>query len=105
MNDERMALNLLVEKQANGDLVGERLTFPAEPIMEAEVEARPGPARGARSPLWEVQRNGYRERDRDTRTGRIVSEIPKLGTGSCSQSFLEPRRTAEKALLAVIEEA
>lgn len=58
MIDERMALIELVEKQADGDLVHEILTFAAERIMELEVKARTGTAKGARSPLREVQRNG-----------------------------------------------
>ncbi|MCZ0964148.1 IS256 family transposase [Paracoccus benzoatiresistens] len=105
MTDDRMALIDLVEKQADGDLVREMLAFAAERIMEAEVEARTGAAKGARTPLREVQRNGYRDRDWDTRAGRITLEIPKLRKGSYFPSFLEPRRTAEKALVAVIQEA
>ena len=105
MTDERMALLELVEKQADGDLVREMLAFAADRIMEAEVEARTGAAKGSRSPLREVQRNGYRDRDWDTRAGRIALEIPKLRKGSYFPSFLEPRRTAEKALVAVIQEA
>ena len=105
MTDERMALIELVEQQADGDFVREMLAFAAERIMEAEVEARTGAAKGMRSPLREVQRNGYRERDWDTRAGRIALEIPKLRKGSYFPSFLEPRRTAEKALVAVIQEA
>lgn len=105
MTDERMALLELVEQQADGDLVREMLAFAADRIMEAEVEARTGAAKGARSPLREVQRNGYRDRDWDTRAGRIALEIPKLRKGSYLPSFLEPRRTAEKALVAVIQEA
>ena len=100
-----MALIELVEKQADGDLVREMLAFAAERIMEAEVEARTGAAKGARTPMREVQRNGYRDRDWDTRAGRIALEIPKLRKGSYFPSFLEPRRTAEKALVAVIQEA
>jgi putative transposase len=105
MTDDRMALIELVEKQADGDLVREMLAFAAERIMEAEVEARTGAAKGARTPMREVQRNGYRDRDWDTRAGRIALEIPKLRKGSYFPSFLEPRRTAEKALVAVIQEA
>jgi len=105
MTDDRMALMELVEKQADGDLVREMLAFAAGRIMEAEVEMRAGAAKGARSPLREVQRNGYRERDWDTRAGRIALEIPKLRKGSYFPSFLEPRRTAEKALVAVIQES
>ena len=105
MTDDRMALMELVEKQADGDLVREMLAFAAERIMEAEIEARTGAAKGTRSPMREAQRNGYRERDWDTRAGRIALEIPKLRKGSYFPSFLEPRRTAEKALVAVIQEA
>ena len=105
MTEERMALIELVEKQADGDLVREMLAFAAERIMEAEVEARTGATKGARSPMREVQRNGYRDRDWDTRAGRIGLEIPRLRKGSDFPSFLEPRRTAEKALVAVIQEA
>ena len=105
MTEERMALIELVEKQADGDLVREMLAFAAERIMEAEVEVRTGATKGARTPMREVQRNGYRDRDWDTRAGRIALEIPKLRKGSYFPSFLEPRRTAEKALVAVIQEA
>ena len=69
------------------------------------MELRTGAAKGARSPLRKVQRNGYRERDCDTRAGRIALELPKLRKGSYLPSFLDPRRTAEKALVAVIQEA
>jgi putative transposase len=103
--DERMALLELIEKQADSDLVREMLAFAADRIMELEVELRTGAAKGARSALREAQRNGYRERDWDTRAGRIALEIPKLRKGSYLPSFLEPRRTAEKALVAVIQEA
>ena len=105
MTDERMALLELVEQQADGDLVREMLAFAADRIMEAEVETRTGAAKGARSPLREAQRNGYRTRDWDTRAGRIALEIPKLRKGSYLPRFIEPRRTAEKALVAVIQEA
>ena len=105
MTNDRMALIELVEKQADGDLVREMLAFAAERIMEAEVEARTGAARGAPSPMREAQRNGYGDRDWDTRAGRIALEIPKLRKGSYFPGFLEPRRTAKKALMAVIREA
>lgn len=84
MTDNRMALMELVEKQGDGDLVREMLAYAAGRIMEAEVEARAGAAKGARSPLREVQRNGYRERDWDTRAGRIALEIPKLRKAATS---------------------
>jgi transposase-like protein len=105
MTDDRMALIELVEKAADIDLVREMLAFAADRMMDAKVETETGAAKGARTPLRANQRNGYRERDWDTRAGRITLAIPKLRKGSYFPSFLEPRRTAEKALVAVIQEA
>src|ERR687893_1413634 len=105
MTDDRMALIELIEKGADGDLVRELLAFAAERMMELEVEARTGAPAGARSPDRLTYRNGYRERAWETRAGRIDLAIPKLRKGSYFPSFLEPRRTAEKALTAVIQEA
>ncbi len=90
MTEERMALIELVEKEADGDLVREMLAFAAGRILEAEVEARTGPAKGARTPMREVQRNGYRDRDWDTRAGRIALEIPKLRKSSYFSAFWSP---------------
>ena len=64
-----------------------------------------GAAFGEKTPLRLAQRNGYRERDWETRAGTVELRIPKLRKGSCFPSFLEPRRMAEKALTAVIQEA
>jgi transposase-like protein len=105
MTDERMALLDLVEKDADSDLVRDMLAFAAERMMEAEAAVAAGAAKGARNPLREAHRNGYRARDWDTRAGRIELAIPRLRKGSYFPSFLEPRRTAEKALVAVIQEA
>jgi putative transposase len=105
MTDDRMALIELIEKRADGDLVRELLAFAAEHIMELEIEAKTGVPMGARSPDRLNHRNGYRERAWDTRAGRVDLAIPKLRKGSYFPSFLEPRRTAEKALTAVIQEA
>jgi len=105
MTNETMALIELLEQGADGDFVRDMLAFASERIMTAEVEARTGAVHGAREPGRLVQRNGYRERPWDTRVGRIDLEIPKLRKGSYLPSFLEPRRTAEKALTAVIQEA
>ena len=105
MTDERMALLDLVEKDADSDLVRDMLAFAAERMMEAEAEVAAGAAKGARTPLRDAHRNGYRAREWDTRAGRIELAIPRLRKGSYFPSFLEPRRTAEKALVAVIQEA
>ena len=105
MTDAKMALLELVEQEADADLVRDMLAFAAERMMEMEVEAKTGVPVGARSPDRLNQRNGYRERAWDTRAGRIELAIPKLRRGSYFPSFLEPRRTAEKALAAVIQEA
>jgi putative transposase len=105
MTDDRMALIELIEKGADGDLVRELLAFAAERMMELEVEARTGAPAGQRCPDRLTHRNGYRERAWETRAGHIALAIPKLRKGSYLPTFLEPRRTAEKALTAVIQEA
>jgi putative transposase len=105
MTDERMALIELIEKGADADLIRDMLAFAAERLMNLEVEALTGAPAGVRSPDRLTHRNGYRERAWDTRAGRIDLAIPKLRKGSYFPAFLEPRRTAEKALTAVIQEA
>lgn len=105
MTDDRMAVIELIEQGADSDLVREMLAFAAERMMDLEIEAKTGVPAGARSPERLNHRNGYRERGWDTRAGRIELAIPKLRKGSYFPSFLEPRRTAEKALAAVIQEA
>jgi putative transposase len=105
MTDDKMALLELIEKSADTDLIREMLGFAAGRVMELEVQACAGAAHGARDPARLVQRNGYRERGWETRAGRIELQIPRLRRGSYFPSFLEPRRTAEKALTAVIQEA
>jgi putative transposase len=105
MTDERMALLKLIEQGADADLVRELLSFAAERLMAAEVDELTGAAAGVRSPDRINHRNGYRERGWETRAGRIELAIPKLRKGSYFPAFLEPRRTAEKALTAVIQEA
>lgn len=105
MTTAKMALLELVEQEADADLVREMLALAAERMMEMEIEAKTGVAVGTRSPERLNHRNGYRERAWDTRAGRIELAIPKLRKGSYFPSFLEPRRTAEKALVAVIQEA
>src|SRR3954447_8662152 len=82
MTNERMALLDLVEKDADSDLVRDMLAFAAERMMEAEAEVAAGAAKGARPPLRDAHRNGYRAREWDTRAGRIELAIPRLRKGS-----------------------
>jgi putative transposase len=73
MTDTRMVLIELIElieKSADIDLVREMLSFAAERLMDAEVEAHTGAPHGVRDSARHVQRNGYRERIWDTRAGR-----------------------------------
>jgi putative transposase len=100
-----IALTELAEKGPDIDLVRDMLHLAAQKLMEMDVEALCGAAYGERGIPRENCRNGYRERPWETRAGAIDLRIPKLRKGSYFPGFLEPRRTAEKALTAVIQEA
>jgi transposase-like protein len=105
MTDDRMTLQQLLEKTSDADLLREMIGFAADRLMALEVDALCGAGHGARSAERLNHRNGYRDRLWETRAGAVDLRIPKLRRGSYFPFFLEPRRTAEKALIAVIQEA
>ena len=102
---DMMTLQALLEKSSDADLLREMIGFAAERLMALEVEGLAGAAHGERSPERLTHRNGYRDRVWETRAGTVELKIPKLRKGSYFPAFLEPRRMAEKALTAVIQEA
>lgn len=105
MTNERMALAELLEKGSDSDLLREMIAYVAQRLMEADVENLVGAAHGERSESRENWRNGFRERDWHTRSGTLALKIPKLRKGSYFPGFLEPRKSSEKALAAVVQEA
>ena len=109
MADESMTLLETLRKASAGgdvDVLREGVRILAQAIMEAEIGELTGVAHGERDPERRLtHRNGYRERRWDTRVGTIDLAIPRVRDGSYFPSLLEPRRRAERALLAVVQEA
>ena len=105
MTEDTIALRALLEKGSDATFLREMIGFAAQRLMELETEGLCGARPGERSPQRLNQRNGYRDRDWETRAGTVELRIPKLRKGSYVPAFLEPRRLAEKALTAVVQEA
>ncbi len=105
MTEDTIALRALLEKGSDATFLREMIGFAAQRLMELETEGLCGAGPGERSPQRLNQRNGYRDRDWETRAGTVELRIPKLRKGSYFPAFLEPRRLAEKALTAVVQEA
>jgi transposase-like protein len=109
MAEDRMAVLETVRKaisEGDVDFLREGLRVLAAAVMEAEVTELTGVPHGERDPQRRLtRRNGYRERRWDTRVGTIDLAIPRVRDGSYFPSLLEPRRRAERALLAVVSEA
>jgi transposase-like protein len=109
MAEDSMAmLETLRKATATGDVdvLRECVRVLAQAIMEAEVSEFTGVPHGERDPERRLtSRNGYRARRWDTRVGTVNLSIPRVRDGSYFPSLLEPRRRAERALLAVVQEA
>jgi len=109
MAEDRMAVLETVRKaisEGDVDFLREGVRVLAQAVMEAEVTEITGVAKGERDPERRLtNRNGYRERRWDTRVGTLDLAIPRVRDGSYFPSLLEPRRRAERALLAVVQEA
>jgi transposase-like protein len=92
-------------EEPGGDWLRVVVERVVQELMDAEVSAQIGAERYERTEGRTTQRNGYRRRPWDTRVGTLELAIPKLRTGSYFPSWLEPRRRAEQALVAVVAEA
>ncbi len=91
--------------EADGDVLRELLSTMIHALMNAEVDALCGARHGERSAQRVNYRNGYRKRPFDTRLGTLELAIPRVRRGSyLPQWLLEPRRRAERALVAVVAE-
>jgi putative transposase len=102
---ETAALRGLLSETSDTHLLAEMLGFVADRLMALDVDQLCGAGAHERSADRVNRRNGYRSRAWETRAGRVDVKIPKLRKGSYFPEFLEPRRVAEKAMTAVIQEA
>lgn len=105
MTDDRLPLAELMAKTGDGDFLRTVAESVLQIIMEADGDGLIGAGRHERSGDRSTWRNGYRDRALDTRRGTLNLKIPKLRTGAYFPGFLEPRKTVEKALVSVIQEA
>jgi transposase-like protein len=106
MTDDTMALVLdQIQASTDGDFLRAIAAHTLQRLMEFEVDGLIGAGRHERSDERTTYRNGHRARQLETRLGTLDLKIPKLRQGSYFPAFLEPRKTAEKALTAVIQEA
>src|ERR1700726_253024 len=105
MTEERLVLADLLEKAGDGDFLRAVAEAVLQLLMECDVEGLIGAGRYERSGERTTWRNGYRDRTLDTRLGALQLRIPKLRQGSYFPPFLEARKSSEKALIAVIQEA
>ena len=109
MADElRIGLSGLLRKaqmEGEAEFLKEGVRALSQALMEMEVEEHIGAARHERTPGRKGQRNGYRQRIWDTRVGAVELSVPRVRDSSYFPSLLEPRRRAERALSAVVQEA
>jgi len=89
----------------DADFLREGMRVLAQELMDIELEQHLGAGRHERTPERSGYRNGTRERTWDTRVGTIELQVPRVRDGSFFPSLLEPRRRAERALVAVVQEA
>src|SRR6516164_5139415 len=101
----RLPFRSLWRRSSDASLLREMIGFAAQRLMALETDALCGATHSERTVERVNHRNGYRERDWETRAGTVELRIPKLRKGSYFPGFLEPRRMAEKALTAVVQEA
>ena len=103
MTEPSLPLVELLAKAGDPDFLRSAAEAVVQMLMEADVEGLIGAARHERTGERTTYRNGFRDRSLDTRLGALQLRIPKLRQGSYFPPFLEPRKTSEKALVAVIQ--
>src|SRR3954468_21674056 len=103
-----MALTELLRKadaEPDLDTLREGVRVMTQALMELEVAQHLGAERYQRTSERQGERNGYRDRNWDTRVGSLELRVPRVRDGSFFPSLLEPRKRAERALVATVREA
>jgi transposase-like protein len=96
MTSDMMHLQALLEKNSDTDFLRDMIAFAAQRLMNLEVEGLTGAGHGERSADRLNQRNGYRDRDWETRAGTVELRIPKLRKGSYFPGLLIPGQAAHR---------
>lgn len=111
MSEERLPLADLLANAGDDDFLCGAAEVVMQSLIEAGVEGLISAGRHEQTAERAIHRNGHYDQTLNMRLGALELRGPKLPRGKLTRSaaqtepFLESRKTSEKALVAVIQEA